>query len=73
MEPVARPPASPAGPFTKKGKTMPKLGLLLMIAAAANVVTALAAVFIAVQVGRMDISNVAISIEQPVDVRITNR
>jgi hypothetical protein len=35
---------------------MPRLGLLLVIGAVANVITALAALFVAVQVWRVDIS-----------------
>jgi hypothetical protein len=36
---------------------MPRLGLLLVIVAVANVITALAALFVAVQVWRVDITN----------------
>ena len=50
---------------------MPRLGLLLVIGTVANVITALAALFVAVQFWRLDVSggSLAVDINGPVPVQ----
>jgi hypothetical protein len=42
---------------------MPKLGLLLVIGNVANVITAVAALFVAVQVWRLDVSSGSLTVD----------
>jgi len=56
--------------LTKESK-MPRLGLLLVIGTVANVITAVAALFVAVQFWRLDVSDgsVSVDISGPVQVQ----
>jgi hypothetical protein len=47
---------------------MPRLGLLMVIVSAANVVTALSTLFVAIQLWRWDIGNLTVDISEPVPV-----
>jgi hypothetical protein len=47
---------------------MPKLGLLMVIVGAANLVTALSTLFVAIQLWRWDIGNLTVDIREPVPV-----
>jgi hypothetical protein len=52
----------------QRGRQMPRLGLLMVIVSAANVVTALSTLFVAIQLWRWDIGNLTVDISEPVPV-----